>query len=314
MNLYKTGTVAKTALNLFSEFVNVTPDKIKDFEVDILESTYKGALYHGEPYTGKAYKYDIISAYSSIMKSTHMQFPIKEGVSKTLTRDEFDEMAFFKYGCYKTIIHILNPKLLRQSIDNWNTHIDLNRAKELKYKIELIEEENNFLSYEGKLINGRKLFGGYIDYLYKFKQDGHSCVKKYLNNLAGKLGQLNTIKLTSKDIIRADSKIVYINRASDNLEDGEFPEIEIHKVADASYYIYDFARILPFLVAKGRYITSKFIEKQVDAVKYMHTDGWIMSERIDAELGSDIGDLKYEGKCKKVVIKNCTKPKEKFKL
>ena len=54
-------------------------------------------------------------------------------------------------------------------------------------------------------------------------------------------------------------------------------------MANESYYEYDFARILPFLVAKGRCTTSKFIEKQVDAVKYMHTDGWIMSERIDAE-------------------------------
>jgi hypothetical protein len=157
-----------------------------------------------------------------------MQFPIKQGELKTLTAIEFNEMKYFKYGIYQTKIYDFNSKLLRPSHDNWNTHIDLNRAKELNCKIELIEVENNFLSYEGKLINGHKLFAKFVDYLYKFKQDGHGCVKKYLNVLAGKLSQKNTIKLySSKDTIKAGSNIVYINRANDNLEDGEFPEIVI---------------------------------------------------------------------------------------
>jgi hypothetical protein len=83
-------------------------------------------------------------------------------------------------------------------------------------------------------------------------------------------------------------------------------------MALSCYYEYDFARILPFLVAKGRYMTSKIIEKQVDSVRWVHTDGFIMSEPIDYKLGSDIGDLKYEGKAKKCIIKNCAKPKAIF--
>jgi hypothetical protein len=80
----------------------------------------------------------------------------------------------------------VNPFIFRPNEKNYYTHIDVNFAKELNYDMEIIEDgQPNFLSYEGCLINGAKLFKPFVDYLYQFKHIGYKTIKVYLNSLWG---------------------------------------------------------------------------------------------------------------------------------
>ena len=84
------------------------------------------------------------------------------------------------------------------------------------------------------------------------------------------------------------------------------PHLQIDIVRPNKRYEYDYARMKPFLTAKGRTMISRIIEKNLKNVVRCHTDGIILKKRIkkSTPLGTVIGDLKYEGKSKKCKIIN----------
>jgi len=172
INCYKTGSLAKTALQLFHDLTKDAPipDVIQYFESNILEKCKSGGIIYGKKYEGKAYKYDVVSQYPSIMRCDKTCYPYKEGKLSTLTKKEFDDMPYYSYGCYNVkIISSIDSRLFVESYENWYTHIDLNYAKqELNYTLEIVERENNFLDYKGCVINGAKIFRPFVDYLYDF--------------------------------------------------------------------------------------------------------------------------------------------------
>jgi hypothetical protein len=298
INLYKTGAYSKTAVKLFFDFNKCEePEEITFDERDYIENCYNGALIYGEPYLGTAYKYDICSQYPSIMRNEHMQFPIKAGKWLTLTNEQMKDAKFYKYGIYRAkVTGKINAKLFRQNKKNFYTHIDLNRAIQLNYKIELIEDEKpNFLSYEGKLINGAKLFREVIDYLFQFKYQGYKDIKKIINALWGALCQSNKIKLFT-DEIKENRTILKMLPDGDDIDaclnSKKYITLQPHERA----YEYNYARIKPFLVAKGRYMISQIIEKNLNNCVRVHTDGILLKHKIkDVTLGNNIGELKYEG-------------------
>jgi hypothetical protein len=71
-----------------------------------------------------------------------------------------------------------------------------------------------------------------------------------------------------------------------------------------------FARMKPFILAKGRYMISKVIEKNLDKnIVHCHTDGLVMERKISmegtkAKLGAELGDLKYCGYDENCIIHN----------
>ena len=90
-----------------------------------------------------------------------MQWPIDEGELVTITQTEYKTMKYFKYGLYHVKIHDVDYRLLKLNSKNWYTHTDLNRALELKYTLEMIEDgKPNGLLYK-KFVNGAKLFRPY---------------------------------------------------------------------------------------------------------------------------------------------------------
>ena len=292
INLYRTGSVAKTSLQLFYDLCNPpNPDKIQDYEVDILEAC-RGALIYGVKYEGKAYKYDIVSEYPSIMASTQHKFPIKKGELKTFTSEEFNKLEFYSFGIYHVKVHNPDFRVFRENSENWYTHTDLNFVKlKLKLKITLIEDgEPNALLYDStKLITASKLFGPFINYLFKFKQDGHKEVKKYLNCLWGALCKINTMKVIS-DKIHETQQILTLTPTDNGKLVFEFVKKE-------KYYESDFARIKPFMLSYGRTKIANIILPNIDKVVRVHTDGIISKSRLkDIELGTNLGDLKFEGK------------------
>ena len=79
--------------------------------------------------------------------------------------------------------------------DNYYTHLDLTRARELALQIELIQDEKpNFLYYPAEArIEGRQLFRPFIDYLINLETpDIKDAVKSIRNVLWGALCEIET--------------------------------------------------------------------------------------------------------------------------
>ena len=307
INLFKTGSDAKTVLKLFASYKPPQAEKILDYEATILEYCKNGPLRFGKPYKGIAYKADFVSEYPSILRSDHMQFPYKQGELKTLTLDEFNKLKYFTYGIYHIKIKNMDRRLMTENdTKDWYTHIDLNRAKELKYELELVEEEDNWLTYDGCLINGSKLFGKCIDYLFGFKVQKFEWAKELINPLWGALCQKNVLCV---ETIYKQDNVLSIQR-----NDTKYLTYNIIKSYD-EYYETDWARIKPFLVAKGRYNISKVIEKNLENLVYTHTDGCVFSSPIiGVTFGCKIGDLKNEGQCEDATVLNSARCTGEFKI
>ncbi len=291
INLYRTGGVSKTALQLWYHLDNPPiADDILEDETRILEKC-RGAFMYGFKYKGKGYKYDIVSEYPYLYISKQHKYPYKRGELKILSKQEFDELNFFKFGIYHVIVENTDSRVFRHNEKHWYTHTDLNYAKDkLNAKLTLIEDnETNCLLYSAdKLITGNKLFGKFVNFLFPLKRQGFKEVKKYLNCLWGTLCQINTMTISDNKIY-GDKNIVSITP-------GKNGKHRVETVKMDKYYELPYARIKPFLFSYGRHIIAKIIYKNLDNVLRCHTDGILLKEPIkDVQLGTDLGDLKFEG-------------------
>jgi hypothetical protein len=143
---------------------------------------------------GEGNEYDINSAYPNIYMKQNFLIPLKERGFKTITQQEFEEMKskYFKYGIYRCRIIGADERLFDINYKNYYTHFDLTRAKELGYKIELLNESLNFLSYDGKdkKINGCHLFEKFVKELVEMKEEYPEFkdpLKRLLNSIWGVL-------------------------------------------------------------------------------------------------------------------------------
>ena len=110
---------------------------------------------------------------------------------KVITQKEFDDMEFVKFGIYRAKV-ISNHQLYRINPENYYTHCDLQLARDLNMKIEIVKCESNFLYYSpDKLINGNKIFKEYVSTLFPLRKKAH-CAKIILNILWGALTEKTT--------------------------------------------------------------------------------------------------------------------------
>ena len=311
INMYKTGNDKITALNLFDWMTkHINPESILQAEADWISKAAIGALIFAEPYEGKGYEYDVKSQYPSIQKSG-MLFPVKGG---EYLRLETLPDNFYKYGIYRATITKSEDqninKLFRFNNDNYYTHFDLTTAKLLNLQINLImDDQPNFLHYSrDKCLTGNEIFGPYINLLFELKQlKLTDRTKSILNILWGALCEKKLVKNT----INSDD------------EDYEIPEfnklVSIVRTKNDSYYFKHqdtrkqykspFARILPFIVSKGRANISKILEPYKQDVVKIHTDGFIVNkEPINIKLSDSLGGLVLEGVYNHIIIKNNSKP------
>jgi len=133
--------------------------------------------------------------------------------------------------------------------------------------------------------------------MYKLKQKNVTGAKPILNSLWGKLCKSKIIKLNN--VKEIDYKPDRYNLVVTFNDDDEM-KAEI----DTNIFEYSFARMKPFILAKGRYVISKIIEKDIDNLVYLHTDGFILTTETQSKTGTNIGDLKYEGHDPKCKIKS----------
>ena len=295
LNIFRTGSVAKTALQLFYDLCDPDiPPEIKPFEVNIIQKC-RGALQYGKKYKGIGYKYDVCSEYPSLLMSAQHRYPVGEGELKTITNDEFNKLEFFSFGIYHVKVRKTNGFIFRNNFENWYTHTDLNYAKKMKYEMELVEDESpNCLLYsKDKLKSGKELFGKFISYLFDFKEKGHKEIKPYLNGLWGALTQSNKMKVTGR--VHSNKEVLTMMPMGDDIN---FTSVQMEVVNKDVIFETTFARIKPFIMSYGRVKTANIIMNNLDNVVRVHTDGFILTKPINKEqkLGNGLGDLKYEGR------------------
>jgi len=180
INLFRTGSVAKTSMQLFYD-LNEEPDEpepISEKENEFLLKAINGAMIWAKPYKGKGYKYDVVSEYPSIMISKNLKIPYGGVTFHKITNKELREMGVFKYGIYHCKVHYPDERLFRVNDNNFYTHTDLNYVlNHLKYKLEMIEDgEDNAMIYSN-LKSARSTFKPFVDYLFNFKNQGVKEVK-----------------------------------------------------------------------------------------------------------------------------------------
>jgi len=96
-------------------------------------------------------------------------------------------------------------------------------------------------------------------------------------------------------MIISDNKI-YGDKSIVSITPGKNGKHRVETVKMDKYYQLPYARIKPFLFSYGRHIIAKIICKNLDNVLRCHTDGILLKEPIkDVQLGTDLGDLKFEG-------------------
>ena len=326
INLYKSGSLQKASLALFFFMANkrgIVPEELTEMETKWLISCNHGQMTYVETADMKDnmfHSYDINSMYASLMRDVHFKIPIKQGTFMKLTKEYFDELKFYQYGIYRVQIdndgHENTRKMFRFNANNYYTTIDLNTAKKLKLKINLIEdEEYNFLSYgKGKTVTGSVLFKLFVDMLYKMRvETKNNDFKKILNLLWGSLCATNVqtfqYDITKELNVNIDlnpDKVVILNQFF--VRDNIF-KIEYCKKTD--YFKYPWARLKCFILAFGRKKITEIIEPYLGSIVSLNCDGFKsrnilhgLNELTDIELGEGIGKIRYEGLMPENRIKN----------
>lgn len=324
INMYKTGRNALTSIKLAYHFMTKNgyrkPEDITPEEATWLENASQGAIIFADQYEGPAYKYDINSSYPSVYSSHTFAVPFKQGEFMKVSKEEFENMRYYKYGIYHCVIDYPDKeskwkKLFRLNFSNYYTHYDLSQAKKLGLIMNIVEEaDHNLLHWsKDKLIVGSKLFGDFTKLLYKLKQEPatKSRAKQLLACLWGSLCQDNMNTMTVKE---DDPSLEF---ADDRVIDEITPikgGFKVRFYYGNNRYETNWSRLKPFLLAKARNKISDYIEPHVDHVLRCHTDSMTSDIELPIKHSIDIGKMKLEGFCENCVIVNSVTVIGEFKI
>jgi hypothetical protein len=305
INLYKTGTNQLTALNLFDRYTKaISPEDIEQDESYWTECSTMGALIRCQTYEGQAYKYDVVSMYPSILKDSKFLIPIKRGEFKKL--DEVPEI--FAYGIYRVNIEYNKEKekIFRYNRLNYYTHHCIRFAQSLGLEVTLIQDDKpNALIYtRDKCITSNQVFSEYIDFLFNLKKDGVEGAKDILNIIWGALCEYKTRNKTATQDKEIDiSGDNYIHSLCP-LDDNDTILLKVYQ--SKRVYTTNYARLGPFLLARGRMMIGQLLCNNINDVVRIHTDGWIQKTEFKSnKIGDDIGQVRFEGYSDKCIVRNC---------
>ena len=297
VNLFKTGTYAKTALELFYSFnMDIKPDDILQDEAEwISNASYKAVIWT-EKYNGPGFEYDINSDYPSLLASGGL-FPIRRGSFKCISQQDFDDYLYIPFGIYRCIIEKSTDKNINKlfvwNARNYYTYIDLTEATKLGLKITMTQDSQpNALQYSrDQLVTGNSLFKKYVELLYELKLKGIEGSKQLLNILWGVLTQKNICKMVvsnnSKEIMNIqDSKMLVGIKPADNKN----TIIEIGYMQ--KFYETNYGRIAPFLLARGRAKISKIMQPHIESIVRCHTDSLLSKVPLNIPTSTELGGLK----------------------
>ena len=305
INMFKTGNIKKTCLNLFDRFTKYikNPEPIQQDEYYFIENSKKGALIWSQLHEGKGYKYDVKSMYPFILDSIG-KFPIARG--EFMNINDIDNLEYFQFGIYRCIVKKSdddkNNRLFRFNINNYYTHTSLEHAKSINLEIVLIKDDKpNFLFYSrDKLISYHEVFNKYVSLLFGLKEKKTPLAKSILNMLWGCLCEKDKKKYYTFDKcnISEEQELIDIRPCFKDENEDCFITVNMYNP-----YKTTFSRLAPFLLSKGRYMISNLMKPHINNIHYFHTDGFISDADLNIN-GSKMGDLVYEGYYENIKIVN----------
>jgi len=323
VNMYKTGTDPQTAINLAFHFLNkndVYAEPISMEEARFIKEASQGPLLFGTKYKGPAWKRDINSSYASIYSNDKFYIPIKQGEFKTMSKEEFKDIIasnekWFSYGIYRATLKYPDEekpywKVFKQNRRNYYTHIELNYAKKKGMKLELIVDgKPNFLHYSiDKLKAGSKCFKEFVDLLYPLRKRNEiveGTCKSLLAKLWGALCQLDEYHLIKR--FDEDFEVPEYNEVISGptiLDDNRYEVVMVRK---GKPFQTNWARLKPFILAKGRVNIAEYIYPYMENVKRCHTDGIVLDIEPKFKTSKELGGLKDEGYCEDCEVFNAQK-------
>ena len=309
LDFFKFGSFSKMAVYLFDKTVkHIHPEVLTPAESEIIYFSMIGPLIYSEEYSGFAYSADFKSFYPGILTDKTFMFPVKQGQLKTLTEDEFLAYEFLPFGLYRVNIERSQFKKIRvlfryNQHSDFYTHTDIRVARSLNLNVTLIcDEEPNALIYQrSDCLTGSQVFAPFVNKVFKIKNKKVFGANPILQSLWGILCQKNKIVMWA---MQNNKEIVVF-------PDNRIEKIEVHgddallkMVNKAKAFKTNWARLGPFLLAKGRERMAKKIMNYADDVVRLHTDGVITKNKMDVGYGENIGDLVYKGSCDDFWVKN----------
>lgn len=299
-NLFKSGTLTNAAKRRFIELnPELDAEPLQINEAKWIEDVSTGPFMWAEKgYEGQVFEYDYTGFYSSILRDKNFFIPIKAGEFKKLSNEEFKSRTFYEYGIYRATIEIPS-KLMKENYSDKYTHYCLTRAKELGWKITLIQDENpNFLYYPAtSRASGLLVFEKYIDELTILKKQGFATAKELISMIWGVLTEkrIKKILATTKDPYQQTNDVIIESIVQQNDDQFLVETSKRNKQFETPY-----ARLKPFILSRGRQIMSRTLEPNIEYIVRVHTDGFLSSKPLkdfpkSVKLGKNIGELKYEG-------------------
>lgn len=282
INMYKCGSYQNTALLIFkNNSKSIKPEPLTKHEsIWIKKAMYNGIMF-SERYEGDLHKNDGVSFYPSLMVSAGMLVPVKQGeFSRIQNIDELGDKL--PVAIFRAIITPSTKdyfKVFRLNKENYYTDLDMRRAKELNYKIEMIidDQPNCLIWTRDKCLQGSQCFKKTIKTLYHMKEKGVKGAKLILNMLWGLICQNKLVKKQVVDNVMPlteNDELVYIIPKDDGTD-------EIKIIENYNYFMTNYARLGPFLLSMGRYKLSKVVEPIKDDVKRCYIDSIFSVNKIE---------------------------------
>jgi hypothetical protein len=308
-------SVTDLCLSLFYKYnMCFEHEPMDEFETATHLKCRRGGLMFADTVTSVQDKelscYDINSSYPSVMIK-HCSYPYTKPEYSILA----DKPATWGLGLFHAKIHNIDMRLMSCSQSDWYSSVDLNRATELGYEIELIQDgEINSLQYK-KFIVGTHLFGAYINDMYVHKNtineltgQKNPIFKQVMNCLHGLLAQRDKKYYTNSDTGKPfethHPMHVTIKK------DGE----QLVVKSQSSIFKRPYARIQTFITAHARTKISKLVEPIKASVYRIQTDSFLTTAD-NIAIDNEIGGLKleYSGNYKiehvnKILCITCGKP------
>jgi hypothetical protein len=308
INFYQTGTFRRTALHLFFDMVpDIRPEKINEDEGEWLIGATMGALLGAVCYQGEGHLYDVRASYGSGLRHCKNYFPINRG--QFMKIDQLSHPLLF--GIYRCEIEErANMKMqFKYNKKNFYTCRDIRNAKYLGLNVKLIKDDKpNLLYYsDEKLINGARYFKSFIDYIYDLERRGLPWMKRLRTVFWGALSQKNVVTMISS--ISQPLELLENRKILSTVPLDSDPDKTVFRfLAGESYFKFKHARIKPFILAYQRTYISYIMRPHITNIVRVHTDGFISKVPLNVKLGSEIGNLRYDGFYPYVEVKNCRKP------
>ncbi|GAM28177.1 hypothetical protein SAMD00019534_113530 [Acytostelium subglobosum LB1] len=343
IDMYFTGhNINNAALDLFYKYnQTVEADHLELDEAQWIAKASSKAFQYSEPYEGPLYKYDVSAMYAAIMKSSTFAVPTKKGKFQRLTDAEL--VKCIPFGIYRATING-SHRAFQLNYHNYYTHYNLTFAQELGLTFNLIDDsENNALLYPTGRVTGSIMFGEYINQVLGWKAacEPKSRLEGLCKQLYQRLWGALAKKTTRKKHVVVNTEPTVMETKNGKMTHRSFEcnvrdcdtilsvtaasngNVNIKLGSSDKMYVTPFARIMPFIISRGRKMIGTIIKDDIDNIKRVHTDGFVSTkpwtektskQSLDyPKIGEECGDLKYEGFCPDAIVTNMRKTVGEFK-